>query len=179
MLGFEFPVTWFSTLDGILTIVGTLIAVRVWAWQDRRRRSVSGGEDLGRIAFGCALGVGGFLLLSLAASGTGKTSPMLSVGFFLLADFAIPWVDTVIMALVSRAAPAAVNTTMLGVYYLAVAAANLMVGWVGAFYEGISPARFWLLQAGIIGSAIVFLLLAGRSLARILKPRPAEAEPAG
>lgn len=35
VFGFEVPVTWFLTLDGVLTILATALAVRIWAWQSR------------------------------------------------------------------------------------------------------------------------------------------------
>lgn len=168
LFGFEFPVTWFSALDGVLTILGTVVAVRVWARQAKGRREPS---DAGRIAFGLVLGVAGFSMLMLASLGSGRTSPLLPAAFFILVDFGIPWVDTVTMALFTRAAPKAINTTMIGVYYLSFAAGNFLVGWLGQFYERMSPAAFWGIHAGIMGVGVVFFMVAGPWLKRTLAPR--------
>ncbi|MBA3883242.1 MAG: hypothetical protein H0X73_11120 [Chthoniobacterales bacterium] len=40
-----------------------------------------------------------------------------------------------------------INATVIGLYYLAYFAANIMVGWVGGFYEKWSTTNFWLLHA--------------------------------
>ena len=42
VLGFLMPVTWFNTVDGVMTIVGTAVAVRVWGWQGAARRERHG-----------------------------------------------------------------------------------------------------------------------------------------
>jgi POT family proton-dependent oligopeptide transporter len=165
--GFHTPVTWFSTLDGVLTIVGTALAVRLWGWQARRGRELG---DITRVAIGCSLTACGFLVLGLAtaAAGAGKTPILAGVGFFLFADFALPWVDVVIMSLVSRAAPPSLNTTMLGVYYLSFAGGNFIVGWLGSLFERMTPAAFWLTHAAIVGSGVIYVLLLGPWLRRTL-----------
>jgi POT family proton-dependent oligopeptide transporter len=169
--GFDVPVTWFSTLDGLLTIAGTAFAVRLWARQAKRGREMS---DIVRVAIGCGLTATAFLILSLAsfAAGSGKAPIIAGVGFFLFADFALPWVDVVIMSLVSRAAPPAVNTTMLGVFYLAMSGGNFIVGWLGSLYERMSPGAFWLTHAAIVASGIVYLLILGRWISRRLAAPP-------
>lgn len=170
LFGFEFPVTWFSALDGVLTILGTVIAVRVWARQERGGRPAN---DAGRIATGCLMGLGGFALLGVAAAsapGAARATPLLPLGFFLLVDFGIPWVDTVTMALFTRAAPKAINTTMIGIYYLSFAAGNFLVGWLGQLYERMSPTAFWAMHAAIMGVGVLFFVLAGAWLRRTLSP---------
>ena len=172
LFGFDMPVTWFSALDGVLTIVGTAAAVRFWAWQAKR-----GPEpvETSRIAIGCALTAIAFAVLSLGALAAqgGKTALVAPVLFFVLADAAIPWVDTVIMALFSRAAPAGTATTLLGCYYLAAAGGNFLVGWLGRFYEMMSPTAFWGLHAMIAAVAVVFILGLGAWLNRMIDGAPA------
>ena len=174
LFGFEMPVTWFSAFDGVMTIVGTAFAVRFWAWQASRGTNP---PETSRIAIGCALTAGAFSILAigaLAAHG-GKTVIFAPIAFFLLADFAIPWVDTVIMALFSRAAPPGATTTLLGCYYLAAAGGNFMVGWLGRFYEAMSPAAFWGLNAAIGLAAVIYILALGAWLNRATAEVAAEA----
>jgi POT family proton-dependent oligopeptide transporter len=168
------PVTWFNTLDGVLTIVGTAVAVRVWAWQAKRARDAT---DIQRIAFGLALAGGAFLMLALGATlgGAGKAPLWPEIGFFLLIDFSIPWVDTVIMTMISRDAPVAITSTMLGVYYLATAFGNLLNGWLGGLADKMSYPAFWLMHAAIYGVLLALLLAGGVSLTQMLAARRAEA----
>lgn len=174
--GFEMPVTWFSTLDGILTILGAMLTIRIWAWQRSRGRELS---DASRLVVGCALTAGAFLFLALGAlaAGAGKTSMAPAVGFFLLADPAITWIDTVILAAFSRAAPRAISSIMLGIYYFSVAAGSIAAGWLGAFYETMTPTIFWLMDAAAIGSGVVFFFAMGPWLTRVLTPLAEPDEP--
>jgi POT family proton-dependent oligopeptide transporter len=171
VFGFQMPVTWFSTLDGILTIVGAMLTVRFWAWQRSRGREMG---DASRLVVGCALTAGAFLSLALGAvaAGAGRTSMAPAVGFFMLADPAITWIDTVVLAAVSRAAPRSISSLMLGAYYLSVAIGSMADGWLGGLYESMTPVAFWLIHAGLAGAgAVVFLVLAPW-LSRILAPKP-------
>ncbi len=72
------------------------------------------------------------------------------------------------LALVSRVAPAKINATMMGITFLSFFVANNLVGWIGGFYEKLSPAQFWLLHAGIAAGGGVSIKLFGNSLGRVL-----------
>jgi len=179
VLGFEVPVTWFSTLDGLLTIAGAMLTIRIWDRQIARGRPMG---DMRRLAVGAVLGIAGFGFLAAAAVAGGQAPIVLAVGYFALVDPAITWVDTVTLALVSRTAPAAINSTMVGVYTLSMAAAYFITGQLGRLYAHLSPAAFWSLHIGVNAGAVLFLALAGPFIARALASHPAEvaadAEPA-
>jgi POT family proton-dependent oligopeptide transporter len=172
--GFEVPVTWFSTLDGALTIAGIALAVRIWAFQAKRHREIG---DVTKVVVGCALTAIGFSILGGAAlaARAGKAPILAGVGFFLCVDFALAWVDVVVMSLFSRAAPPALNTTMMGVFYLSMAGGNFLVGGLGTLFDKMTPGAFWLTHAAISGSAIVYLVLLGPWLKTTLAPRSTEA----
>jgi POT family proton-dependent oligopeptide transporter len=167
LFGQEMPVTWFSTLDGLLTIAGAMGAVRLWDWQARRGRAMG---DMSRMAVGAVMGVIGFGILGLAASaaGSGKAPLWTGAAFFFFVDLAIPWIDTVTMALVSRAAPKAINATMMGVYGLSLAAGYFVTGQIGRVYAHVSPAAFWGVHVAMCVACVAFLALAGPAIARAL-----------
>ncbi|MDB5472221.1 MAG: Amino acid/peptide transporter [Caulobacter sp.] len=171
LFGFQAPVTWFATLDGILTIVAVFLAVRLWAWQAKRGKEPG---DIGKISIGMVLGTLSFLFIAGGAflAGNGLTALVFPVLFFVAADLMIPFVDTVTMSAFSRSAPAALGTTMMGIFYLATFVTNVTVGWLGRFYETLSHAQFWLLHAGISAAGLVFLLVLGKPLTRMLEPIP-------
>jgi POT family proton-dependent oligopeptide transporter len=163
VLGFEVPVTWFSTLDGLLTIAGAMLTIRLWDRQIARGRPMG---DLRRMAVGAAMGVAGFGFLAAAALVGGQAPIALAVGYFVLLDPAITWVDTVTLALVSRTAPAAINSTMVGVYGLSMAASYFITGQLGRLYAHLTPAAFWATHIGVEAAAVLFLAVAGPSIAR-------------
>jgi POT family proton-dependent oligopeptide transporter len=173
ILGFLAPVTWLATLDGLLTVLGTALAVRLWTAQDRGPAPPS---EIRRITIGAAMAVAAFAVLALGAwlgrsgpGGLGMT-PLISVaGFFLLIDFATPWSDTVTLTVVSRDAPATVNTTMIGVYYLLIGVGNFMTGFLGGYADRMTMPAFWGLHGAILGAALLVLLAFGAAMRRGLR----------
>jgi len=170
IFGFLMPVTWFSTLDGLMTILGTAIAVRVWAWRAARRGDMS---DLRRIGVGLGMATVAYLILLAGTwvAGARMVSLLPEVLFFIVIDFSIPWVDTVILSMISRDSPVAIASTMLGVYYLSTAVGNFLTGWLGAFADKMSIANFWLLHAGINAGLLLLLVFSGFKLTQLLAAR--------
>lgn len=115
----------------------------------------------------------GYLILAFGAvlaGGTGKAPLGLEVVFFILVDFSIPWIDTVILTMITRDAPPAIVSTVLGLYYLATAGGNLLTGILGAWADKMSMPAFWLMHAGINGAILLFVALAGFKLTQWLRP---------
>jgi len=166
VFGFLVPVTWFSTLDGLLTIGGTALAVRIWT-----RQTVAGNtNDIRRLLVGFALATAAFLVLTFGAflGGPGKAPLIAELGFFVLVDLSVPWINTVVMTMISRDAPSAISSTMLGLFYLFVASGSLLTGWLGEFADRMTMSSFWLLHAGLDAGALLLLLLAGAKLSQLL-----------
>ena len=172
VLGFLIPVTWFNILDGLMTIVGTALAVRLWS---ARRTSASNTTDIRRIAVGFALATAAYLVLTAAAGifGPARAPLILEVVFFVGVDLAIPWIDTMIVNLISRDAPAALTSTLLGVYYVGASAGNYFTGWLGGFSDRMSISSFWLMHAAIAGACLAVLMLSAPWLGALLRgPQP-------
>ena len=75
-----------------------------------------------------------------------------------------------LLALVSRTAPASVNATLMGLAFMSLFVANTLVGWIGGFYEKMSPAQFWAMHAAISATGGLLVALIGRRLGRLLQP---------
>jgi POT family proton-dependent oligopeptide transporter len=75
-----------------------------------------------------------------------------------------------LLALVSRAAPLKLRSTLMGTAFLTLFAGNLILGRIGGLYEHTTPAAFWTLQVaiGVIGG-LVALMLRPRLEALLLK----------
>jgi POT family proton-dependent oligopeptide transporter len=74
-----------------------------------------------------------------------------------------------LLALVSCAAPAGVNATMMGVAFLSLFLSNMIIGWLGRFYEPMGPLAFWVMHAAIAVCGALLVLVLGRPLRRILE----------
>ena len=60
---------------------------------------------------------------------------------------------------------------MMGSAFLVLFVANNLIGWIGTFYEQMTPIAFWALHAGIGATGGVLAFLFGRTFGRILEPQ--------
>jgi POT family proton-dependent oligopeptide transporter len=169
--GFVVPVTWFQSATAIVSVVWPPLLLHLWRWQAARRRE-SG--NLGKIGWGCVASAAAFSLLAIlaafAADGADVSWTWLLL-FHFLYGMGYLYVWPVGMALFARAAPAAVRSMFIGLYYLALFIANNLAGWIGHFYERLSPPRFWAMQVLCSGGGAVAVLLFGAALNRALAHR--------
>jgi len=73
-----------------------------------------------------------------------------------------------LLALFSRAAPAQVNSTMMGVLFLSIFLGNLLVGTLAGLWETLSHASFFALHAALAFGAFLIMLLVARPVERLL-----------
>jgi POT family proton-dependent oligopeptide transporter len=159
--GHVIPTTWLITLDSIVSVSTLAGSIVFWqAWAKKRREP----DELTKLVLGCAVTAVGSLCLVAAAAGsaaTGEKAPIYWLfGFHLLNDIGFANVFPVALALYSRAAPPQLASTIIGIYYLSLAGANLFVGWLGGLLEKMPATNFWLLHAGLVAAAgLIFFLV--------------------
>ena len=165
--GFTVPATWLQSVSAIVGIAMAPVLIGLWTGQAKRGAEPSA---LGKMAIGCGLAVlaYGWLALAVVVTGPGKVPLVWALGFHLLVQTGYLFVYPIGMALFSRAAPPAINSLMIGIYFLSVFAGSLLVGWVGQFYEKLPVPAFWLLHAGAAGLACAIILVLWRPLSEAL-----------
>ncbi|MBB6093734.1 POT family proton-dependent oligopeptide transporter [Povalibacter uvarum] len=175
LFGLSIPVTWFQSLDSLAVLVFAPVVIWFWRWQAKRRSEPG---DLVKIALGCAFFAIACFLLSVGEwfAGEGKTALLWPAAFHFVCAAGYLYAAPIALALVSRAAPVSVNAMMVGAYYLALFAGGIVSGWLGRFFEAMSPASFWLMHAAIVGSGAVLILLLRPLLIRELRLDTARGE---
>ncbi len=168
--GFEMPVTWIGTIDGILTILGVLVANRVWARLARRNREP---DDVRKLMIANLMVAFAFLMVSVLC-GLPKVPLLGWFGFYLVLDLSYAWLDPPAKALIARYAPASVNGTMFAVSNAAAAMGFFLLGYLGRFYEPLGPGRYFLLTAALPIAAALALFLLRRTLLRLLEAGEAD-----
>jgi len=73
-----------------------------------------------------------------------------------------------LLALVSRAAPAGLKATLMGVVFLTLFISNILIGWIGGFYAHMTPAQFWAMHAAIAAVGGLLAMLLNKPLTRQL-----------
>jgi POT family proton-dependent oligopeptide transporter len=163
------PVPWYQSIYALSSIVG--VPLLFWIW---RRQAARGREphDVAKIGIGAGLAAASTLILVAATawSGGGVVNPIwpfLCVGAMGIA-FLYYW--PTLLALVSRAAPASVNATMMGIVFMSLFISNNLIGWIGGFYERMGPLQFWLMHTLIGVAGCLLVTLVGHRLSRELQP---------
>jgi POT family proton-dependent oligopeptide transporter len=169
--GFRIPVPWFQSINSVSSIVGVPLVFWIWRRQALRRREP---DDLAKIGIGAWITAGSNLILvaAIIASGSAPVYPiwpfLYSAGLGI--SFLYYW--PTLLALVSRAAPAKVNATLMGLAFMSLFISNNLIGWIGGFYEKMTPAQFWAMHAAIAVCGGLLVVLFGRRLSRTLYRSP-------
>jgi POT family proton-dependent oligopeptide transporter len=170
MFGWRMPVTWFASVDALTTTI--MLPLMVVFWRFMAARGVTP-HELTKITGGTVCAVLAPLMLAAASALAERAGAKVSVptllAFHVVNALAFVNLYPVGLALVSRTAPAGLNATMVGVFYLLFVGTNLMVGWLGALYGKVPNPTFWLLHAGLVGGAAVALVVLYRPLRKALE----------
>jgi POT family proton-dependent oligopeptide transporter len=163
---FAVPVVWLQSLDGLSPFICLPPMLMFWRWQAARGREP--GEFI-KIAIGCF--IFGASTLWLAAAGLvtdahGRTPLLWAVAFHLASNLGWLYFVPTVTALFSRAAPRAVNATLIGVSSLAVFLGSTISGRMGSLYETLPASSFWMLHAALVALGGVIMLIIGLRFTR-------------
>ena len=167
---FDVPIPWYQSIDPLFSIIGLPLLFALWSWQGQGAGEPS---EVRKIAIGSFISCGANLILVAAI--LLSNGPVLWTWPFLycaVQGIAFMYFWPPFLSLVSRTAPAKINATMMGSSFLVLFVANNLIGWIGTFYERMSPAAFWSMHAAIGAAGGVLALLFGRTVGRILEPQP-------
>jgi proton-dependent oligopeptide transporter, POT family len=167
--GFRIPVPWYQSINSVFSILGVPLLFWLWRLQASRRREPG---DLAKIGTGAWITVASNLILvaAIAASGGAPVHPIWPFLYSAALGVSFLYYWPTLLALVSRAAPARVNATLMGLAFMSLFISNNLIGWIGGFYEEMHPAEFWALHAAIAGCGGLLVLVFGRRLSRALEP---------
>ncbi|HKD21437.1 MAG TPA: peptide MFS transporter [Rhizomicrobium sp.] len=168
--GFHIPVGWFSSIDSFISIISVPALFTLWRFQASR-----GGEpgEITKIATGALMAAAANLVLVAGCLLMRRVSGVFPVVYDIILGVAFLYYWPTLLALVSRAAPQNIKATMMGCVFLSLFLSNTTLGWLGHFYEQMSPAAFWGMHAAIAGTGGVLALLLRPTLERVLN-RPTE-----
>lgn len=161
------PVAWYQSIDPLVSILAVPLLFALWQMQASRRGEP---DDLGKMGIGAWLAATSNLVLvvAIASSRGALINPLWPALYCTGLGVAFLYYWPTLLALVSRAAPAKANATMMGIAFLTLFISNNIIGWIGRFYEQMSPTSFWVMHAAIAATGGVLILLFGRRLGHAL-----------
>jgi POT family proton-dependent oligopeptide transporter len=165
--GTSIPVPWYQSIDPLFSILGVPLLFGIWRYQAARRGEPG---DLGKIGTGAWLAAASNLVLVVAivAADGAPVHPVWPLLYCAGLGIAFIYYWPTLLALVSRTAPAPVNATLMGIAFLTLFVANNLIGWLGRYYERMTPESFWSMHAAIAATGGLLVMLFGRRLARLL-----------
>ncbi|AOX17011.1 MFS transporter [Kozakia baliensis] len=169
-LGYEVPVSWLVSMDGLVSTGTTLLIVwfwRIWA----RSRTVP--NEIQKMVLGGGIASVGPIFLALGSwlqPGPHQVNILWGIAFHLVNDIGFSLTYATGMALFSRAAPRAVNVTIVACYSLHLFLGNLFVGKLAGLLDFLSASSFWLLHAGLSLGATLLLWLFARFFKDVFAP---------
>jgi POT family proton-dependent oligopeptide transporter len=142
-----------------------------WAW---RYQALRGREpnELAKIGIGAWIAAASNLILvaAILASGGAPVHPIYPFLYSAGLGISFLYYWPTLLALVSRAAPAKLNSTLMGLAFMSLFISNNLIGWIGGFYEKMRPVEFWGMHAAIAAGGGLLVVIFGRRLSRILQP---------
>lgn len=173
LFGHRMPTSFLVSFDAITGVLTLIASVLFWRLYARKWREP---DEITKLIIGCLISSTAFILVMLVANQHEATGvkPELWVALLVntLNNLGFANVFPVSLALYSRAAPRAIAGTVIGVYYLFLFGANLLVGWVGGWLDIMPAEQFWGIHvAAILGAAAVFLLVK-LAFGKLLAPQP-------
>ena len=165
--GVHIPVPWYQSAHSLACIALTPPLLWFWNRQAARGREP---DDLGKIGVGAWLACASNLVLvaGIFVSRAAPIAPVWPLLYCVLLGGAFMYYWPTLLALVARAAPAALSATLMGIAYMSLFVANIVIGWIGGFYERLTPTAFWTLHAAIAAGGGVLVALLRRPLGRML-----------
>jgi proton-dependent oligopeptide transporter, POT family len=168
LAGFTVPVSWFSAIDSFVSIIMVPPLLLLWRWQRNH-----GGEPgtLRKIATGAIITCAANLVLVFATRLPGRANVLFPIVYDVLMGIGFLYYWPTLLALVAQTAPRTLKSTLMGIAFLSLFISNVTLGRLGAYYESLGPANFWLMNASIAAAGAVLALLAGPAIMGMLQTR--------
>jgi len=158
LFGFDFPASWFQSLNALFIIVLAPVFAALWVKLGQRNPSSPAKFTVG--LFFVALGFAVLIVAAqLAASGQ-RVSPLWLTVTYLLHTIGELCLSPVGLSAMTRLAPARVAGLMMGVWFLASSVGNYLGGRIAGLYEAFSlPGLFTAVTLYALAAALVMAAL--------------------
>ncbi len=160
LFGFEFPSSWFQSVNSIFILALAPVFSWIWIRWGKRQPSSAAKFSVGLLFTGI-----GMLVMAAAAlfTASGKVSPLWLIGVFFIHTIGELCLSPVGLSTVTKLSPVRMVGMMMGFWFLATSLGNYLAGWAAGFYQDDSGALFRLFGslglATLAGAALLALLL--------------------
>ncbi|MDT7809697.1 MAG: proton-dependent oligopeptide transporter, family [Acidobacteriota bacterium] len=168
LFGFEFPSSWFQTVQPTFVILLAPVFAGIWLSMGRRNPS-----SPAKFAIGLLFAAAAFGLVAFASTltGAGKVSPFWLVGVYFLQTLGELCLSPVGLSTVTKLSPGRMVGLMMGVWFLSLSFGNFIAGRLGGEFTESEGALFRLFGiVAVITLIAAFVLFALTPLIRKMTP---------
>jgi POT family proton-dependent oligopeptide transporter len=159
MFGWEIPASYFQAINPLgIVLMGPFMAA-MWTAVDRSRWRL---PTPAKMAIGMIVLGLGFVVLAIGqgrADAIGKVGPQWLFFAYVLHTVGELCLSPVGQSMVTKLAPLRVGALMMGIWFLANAAANYLAGILEELLKGSSMPLYWFLVATSVGAGLVLLAI--------------------
>ncbi|HEX8071827.1 MAG TPA: peptide MFS transporter [Pyrinomonadaceae bacterium] len=170
ILGFEFPSSWFQTVQPLCVIIFAPVFAFIWQGLGRRQPT-----SPAKFAYGLLFAGAAFAIVAFASTltGAGRVSPMWLVVVYLIQTFGELCLSPVGLSTVTKLSPARMVGLMMGVWFLSISIGSYIAGLAaGLFDENAEGALARMFGTfALVTFVAAALLLALTPLIKRLTPR--------
>jgi POT family proton-dependent oligopeptide transporter len=159
LFGWEVPTTWFQNFNSAFIVILAPVFAALWGWLAARGKDPNPAVKMG---LGIILLSVGFLFMLGASSesaAAGKAAAWWVIMAYLFHTMGELCLSPVGLSMVTKVAPARIVSAMMGVWFLANAAANKLAGVIGAYSENVGEFGIFLYVT--IGTGVAGVILLG------------------
>jgi len=158
LLGFDFPASWFQSLNSLFIIA--LAPVYAWLWVRLGSRDLSSPAKFSLGLLGASLGFAVLVVPAGRAMQGELVSPMFLVLTYFFHTCGELALSPVGLSAMTKLAPARVGGLLMGVWFLSISVGNYLGGRTASLYESLDlPSLFGVVAAVALAAAVVMALL--------------------
>ncbi len=167
-LNWEFPTSWFQSVNPLLIFLLAPLFSKIWIDLARSKREPSSPM---KFVIGLSLLAIGFVVMVAAAAvyeASGPVSMLWLLGAYLLHTLGELCLSPVGLSLVTKLAPATFGSLLMGIWLASSAAANLVAGLFAGNYDTMEHTTFFAIPVATAGGAALVLLLFKGPIRRLM-----------
>lgn len=165
-LNWEIPASYFQSLNPLFIFIMAPLFAKLWV-----KMADAGNEPatVYKFVWGLVLVAVGFILMVFAVMANetyGPVSMLWLIGAYFLHTLGELCLSPVGLSMVTKLSPIKFTSLLLGCYYLANFAANLLSGLFAGNYDSMSHKTFFMIPIATAGGAAILLLLIAKPIRR-------------
>lgn len=168
--GWEFPASWFQSVNPFMIIVLAPLFASLWVWLAKRNREPSAPMkfSLAMLLIGGSFGLMGLAGAAAANSETGKVTVFWLLGVYLLQTVGELCLSPVGLSLSTKLAPRQFVGQIMGLWFLATATGNALNGWATQLNKPMGDAAYYTMWGVVAVAAGFAFMTAGKRIRALM-----------